>query len=74
MTGCTTLLPRTEGENWYLFVVTASVGQLNLGHHGNGPEGSRSENTFQNPRMTATFPGSTKAIGYEGTTMKELDE
>ena len=32
MTGCTTLLPRTERENRYLFVVTASVGQFNLGH------------------------------------------
>ena len=25
-------------------------------------------------RMAATFPGSTKAISYEGTTIKELDE
>ena len=74
MTGCTTLPPTTERENWYLFVVTASVGQLNLGPNGNGPKGSRAENTFQNPRMATTFPGSTKAISYEGTTIKELDE
>ena len=74
MTECTTLPPRTEGENWYLFVVTASVGQLNLGLHGNGPKGSRTENTFQNLRMVATFPGSTKAISYEGAIIKELDE
>ena len=74
MTGCTSLPPRTERENWYLFVVTASVGQLNLGPDGNGPKGSRAEITFQNLRMAATFPGSTKAISYEGTPIKELDE
>ena len=74
MTGCTTLPSRTERENWYLFVVTASVEQLNLGPSGNDPKGFRAENTFWNPRMAATFPGSTKAISYEGTTIKELDE
>ena len=73
-TGCTTLPPGIEGENQYLFVVTASVGQLNLGPHGNGPKGSRAENTFWNPRMATTFPWSTKAISYEGATIKELDE
>ena len=74
MTGCTTLPPRAERENWYLFVVTASVGQLNLGPSGNGLEGSRAENTFWNLRMAATFPGSTKVISYEGAAIKELDE
>ena len=74
MTECTTPPPRTEGENQCLFVVTASVGQLNLGPHGDGPEGSRAENTFWNLRMAATFPGSTKAICYEGAVIKELDE
>ena len=74
MTGCTTQPPRTERENQYLFVVTASVGQLTLGPSGDGPKGSRAENTFQNPRMATTFPGSTKAISYEGTAIKELDE
>ena len=74
MTGCITLLPGTKGENWYLFVVTASVGQLNLGPHGDGPEGCRAENTFCNLRMATTFPGSAKAISYEGTAVKELDE
>ena len=66
----TTLPPKTEGENQYLFVVTSSVGHLNLGPHSNGPEGSRAENTFWNPRMAITFPGSTKAISYEGTVIK----
>ena len=74
MTGCTTPLPSTERENQYLFVVTASVGQLNLGPGGDSPKGSRAENTFWNPRMAATFPGSTKAITHERATIKELDE
>ena len=73
-TECTTPLPRTEGENQYLFVVTDSVGQLNLGPHSNAPKGSRAENIFQKPRMVATFPGSTRVISYEGAVMKELDE
>ena len=76
MTRCTTLhASGTEKENWYLLVITTSVGQLNLGpHECNGPKGSRAENTFQNLWMAATFPGSTKAISYEGTAVKELDE
>ena len=73
MTECTTWPPGIEGEKQYLFVVTASVGQLNLGPHEDGPEGSRTENTFQNPRLAAMFSGSTKAISYEGTVIKELD-
>ena len=74
MTGCTTLPPGMEGVNQYLFAVTDSVEQLTLAPHGDGPKGSRAENTFQNLRMAATFPGSTKAISYEGATIKELDE
>ena len=73
-TGCTTPLPRTERENQYLFVITASVEQLNLGPGDNGPKRSRAENMFQNPRMAATFPGSTKATSYEGAAIKKLDE
>ena len=73
MTECTNPLPGTEGENQYLFVVTASVGKLNFGPHGDGPKGSRVENTFQNPRMATMFPGSTKAISYEGAFINELD-
>ena len=74
MTGCTTPPPRTERQNWYLFVVTDSIGQLNLGPGGNGPKESRAKNTFQNLRMAATFTWSTKAISYEGPTIKDLDE
>ena len=74
MTRCTIPLSRTEKENWYLLVVTASVGQLNLGPGGDGLERSRAENTFWNPQMAATFPGSTEAISYGGATIKELDE
>ena len=48
-TRCTTLPSRTEKENWYLLVVTASVGQLNLGPGGDGPKRSRAENTFPEP-------------------------
>ena len=78
MTRYTTPPSGTEKENWYLLVITASVGQLNLGPGGNGPKRSRAdihdENTFQNPQMAATFPGSTRAISYGGTIVKELDE
>ena len=71
MTGCIILLPRTERGNQYWFVVTASVGQFNLGPHDNGPKGSRAENTFWNLRIATTFP---EVISYEGATIKELDE
>ena len=50
MTGCTTLPPGTDRGNWHLLVVAASVGQLNLGSHGDGSEGSRVENTFLEPK------------------------
>ena len=55
----TTPLSRTEKENWYLLVVTASVEQLNLGPRVNGPKRPWAENTFWNLWMAATFPGST---------------
>ena len=74
MTRCTTPPSGTEKENWYLLVITASVGQLNLGPGGDGPKESRAENTFWNLQMAATFPGSTKAISYEGATVKGLDK
>ena len=78
MTRCTTPPSGTERENWYLLVVTASVGQLNLGPGGNNHESSTTdppeENTFQNLQMAATFSGSTRAIGDGGTTVKELNE
>ena len=78
MTRCTTPPSGTEGENQYLLVITASVGQLNLGPGGNNHKRSTAdphdENTFQNPWMAATFSGSTRAISYGGTTVKELNE
>ena len=78
MTRCTTPLSETERESWYLLVVTASVGQLNLGPGSNNHKRStvdpHDKNTFQNPWMAATFSVSTRAIGYGGATVKELNE
>ena len=78
VTRCTTPLSGIERENWYLLVVTACVGQLNLGPGGDNPERYRTEahdeNTFQNPQMAAPFPGSTRAISYESATVKELNK
>ena len=78
MTRCATPQSETEKENQYLLVIIASVGQLNLGPGGDGPKRSRAdihdENTFQNVQMAAAFPGPTRAIGYGGATVKELDE
>ena len=36
----TTPLVGMEGENWYLLVITASIGQLSLESASNGPKGS----------------------------------
>ena len=78
MTRCTTPPSGTERENWYLLVITASVGQLDLGPSSDNPKRSAAdphdENTFQNPWMAATFPGSTRAISYGSATVKELKE
>ena len=76
--GCTIPPSGTEGENQYLLVITASVGQLNLGPGSNNPDrsttNSPSGNTFQNPWMAAIFSGSTRAVSYGGATVKELKE
>ena len=76
--GCTTPPSGTERENWYLLVITASVGQLSLGPSGNNPERSTTDspsgNTFQNPWMPAIFFESTRVVSYGGTTVKELKE
>ena len=78
MTRCTTPPSGTERENQYLLVITASLGQLNLGLSGNNHKRPTTdppeENTFWNPWMAATFSGSTRAISYGGTTVKELNE
>ena len=75
MAECATPPTRTERGNPYLLVITASVGQLNLGPGGNNarrftPEG----NAFQNLQMVATLTAHTRAVCYGGTTIKELDE
>ena len=65
----------TEGENWYLLVITASIGQLSLESAGNGLEGSSTApqggDTFQNPQMAAVLSTSTRVVGYGGATMEE---
>ena len=78
MTRCATPPSRTERENQYLLVITASVGQLNLGPSSNNPRrctaDPHDESAFQNPWMAATFSGSTRAVSYGGATVKELNE
>ena len=78
MDRCTTPLFEMEGENWYLLVITTSIEQLSLGPSGNNPEksstNSSTRNMFQNPWMAAVLLGSTRVVGYGGTTVKELKE
>ena len=73
-----TPLDGTEEENWYLLVVTTLISQLNLGSASNNlgessaiPPGG---DTFQNPCMAAVLSGSARVVGYQGATMKELEE
>ena len=67
-----------EGENQYLLVITASIGQLSLESAGNGLKGSSTAlhggDIFQNPQMAAVLSASTRAVSYEGATVKELKE
>ena len=78
MIRCTSPLSGTQRENQYLLVVTASMGQLNLGLNGDNHERSTAdpheENTFRNQWMATTFSGSTRAISYGGITVKELND
>ena len=74
MTECITPPPRIGEENRYLSVVTGSVGQLNLGPHGDAPKGSRVESISCKPRMVTTFPRFTSVNSYEGAVMNELGE
>ena len=75
---CTTPQYGMERENWYLLVVTASVGQLSLGPSGDNPKRSTTDshdgNMFQNPQMAAFFSGSTRVVRYGDATVKELKE
>ena len=74
LTRCTTPPSETERESWYLLVITASVGQLNLGPSSNNCERSTADpcddNIFQNPWMAAMFSGCTRAISFRGATVR----
>ena len=76
--GCITPLVGMERENWYLLVITASIGKLCLGSaSGDLKESSTAllrGDTFWNPFMVAVLSGSTRAVSYQGATMKELEE
>ena len=78
MTRSATPPSRKERENWYLLVITASVGQLNLGPGSDNPRRSTTDphdrNAFWNLQMVATFSGSTRAVSYGGTAVKELNK
>ena len=75
---CTTPPFGTEGENWYLLVITTSIEQLTLGPSGDNPKKPPTDvprrNTFQNQWMAAVFSGSTRAVSYGGAAVKELKE
>ena len=69
---------RMEEENWYLVVIMTLIRQLSLGSVGNNLRESSAAlpggNTFWNPCMAAVLSGSTRAVGYLGATVKELEE
>ena len=75
MTEGTILPTRKERENTYLLVVTASVGQLNLGPGGNNARRPTTDgNMFWNLQMAATFTAPTRAVCYRSATVEELNE
>ena len=78
LTRCTAPPSETEREIQYLLVVTASVGQLNLGPSGNNCKRStvdpHGDNTFWNPQMAAMFSRCTRAVSFGGATVKELNK
>ena len=69
---------RMEGENCYLLVVTASIGQHSLEPSGKGLKGSLTAqcggDIFTNPQMAAVLSTSMRAVDYGGATIKELKE
>ena len=72
-------LDRTEEENQYVLVITASIRQLNLETSGVDLGGSVTtlpgRGNFQNPHMAAVLPGpARRAISGQGTIVKELEE
>ena len=75
MVKCDTPPTGTERENPYLLVITASIGQLNLGPGGDTARRPTAEgNVFPNPWMVATFAAPTRVVCYGGPTIKELNE
>ena len=75
---CITPLDGMEEENWYLLVITALIRQLNLGsasdNLGESSTALPGGDTFWNPHMVAILSGSTRAVSYQGATVKELKE
>ena len=70
---------RTEEENQYMLVITASIRQLNLETTGvdlgESEAASPGRGAFQNPHMAAVFSGPVRrVIRSQGTTVKELEE
>ena len=74
----TTYLARTEVENWYLLVVTTSIGQLSLEPSSKGLEGSLTAqcggDIFRNPWMEAVLSAPTRVVNYGGAPIEELKE
>ena len=70
---------RTEEENWYVLVVTASIRQLNLETTcvdvGELVTASPGRGAFWNPHMVAVLSGpARRAISGQGAIVKELEE
>ena len=79
LTRCITPPDRTEEENQYILVTTASIRQLNLGCANNDLRESATappgRDAFQNLHMVAVLLGPTRrAISGQGATVKELEE
>ena len=74
----TTPMVGMKGENWYLLVITTSIGQLGLESASNSLKGSSTAphggGTFCNPQMVAVLSASTRVVGYGDATVKELEE
>ena len=78
-TGPITPLDRTEEENQYVLVITASIWQLNLETADVDLRelvtASPGRDALQNPHMVAVFLGPTRrAISSQGTTVEELED
>ena len=79
LTGPITPPDRTEEENQYVLVITASIWQLNFETAdvdlGESVTASPGRDAFWNPCMAAVFLGPTRrVISSQGTTVEELEE